>query len=506
MEFFGRRKIYTTANEITAENVVDELNRALGAHYENMLEEDYLYWYRRGRQPVLEREKAIRPEINHKVVVNFANIIVLFKNGYLLMKPANYIARKDSSNLSDDVARLNDYLYLSGKHDADNDVVDWFHTVGVGVLYVEATNDEECPCNCYSLDPRQSFVVYSRRPGNKPMMGVNIVGTRDADGLLTDVTFDVFTDSAIYRVTGEVKISANPSGQPYASMATEVIGAEMNAIGEIPIIEYVYDRNRMGAFEAAMSIQDELNDTQSSRLDGIDQFIQSLMVFYNCQLGEDADGNPITPAYIREAGAIFLKSVGQDKADLKILTEQLDQSQTQVLVDDLFHNICTTACVPFTTHTTAGTSDNVGAVYLRNGWAMTDTSDRNTEELFRESNRRFDRIFTKILRYKTDLDINPADIALQFPRGETENILVKAQAALNLKQLGLAPELVLAKSGVSTDPVSDVEQSKKFIDMMWRNENAGQGNDRVDRGDSVSRERRGDTEDQGERQDSRDGS
>lgn len=495
MEFFGRRKIFTTVDEITADNVVDELNRALGAHFLNMGEEEYLYWYRRGLQPVLNREKSIRPEINHKVVVNFANVIVLFKNGYLLMKPANYIARRESAD-SEKIAKLNDYLYLSGKHDADNDVVDWFHTVGVGVLYVEATGDKECPCSCYSLDPRQSFVVYSRRPGNKPMYGVNIVGVRGRNDLLTDVKFDVITETKIFRLVGEIKYTANPSDEPYAGLATAVVGIEDNVIGEVPIIEYVYDRNRMCAFESAMSIQDNLNDTQSSRLDGIDQFVQSLMVFYNCQLGEDEDGNPITPAYIREAGAIFLKSVGQDKADLKILNEQLDQSQTQVLVDDLFHQICSTACVPFTTHTTSGTSDNVGAVYLRNGWAMTDTADRNTEELFRESNRRFDRIFTKILRFNTDLDVNPADIELQFPRGETENILVKAQAALNLKQLGLAPELVFAKSGVSTDPVSDAEQSKKYIDLMWfgeRNDNAGQGSPDADRTDTVTGERRGNT-------------
>ena len=36
---------------------------------------------------------------------------------------------------------LNEYVKLSGKYEADNQVVDWFHTVGLGVLYVD-TNDE----------------------------------------------------------------------------------------------------------------------------------------------------------------------------------------------------------------------------------------------------------------------------------------------------------------------------------------------------------------------------
>ena len=44
---------------------------------------------------------------------------------------------------------------------------------------------------------------------------------------------------------------------------------------------------------------------------------------------------------------------------------------------------------------------------------------------------------------------------------------MKTQAALNMKQLGFAPELSFAKSGLSNDPISDVETSQKYIDMMW---------------------------------------
>ena len=41
-----------------------------------MMEMDYLYWYRRGDQPVLSRTKTVRPEINNKVVENHASEIV----------------------------------------------------------------------------------------------------------------------------------------------------------------------------------------------------------------------------------------------------------------------------------------------------------------------------------------------------------------------------------------------------------------------------------------------
>ena len=128
--------------------------------------------------------------------------------------------------------------------------------------------------------------------------------------------------------------------------------------------------------------------------------------------------------------------------------------------------VCDIAGIPFTAMMSSS-SDNVGATYLRQGWASADTYARNTEDLFKESNRRFDRIFLKILRLKNMSTLEPSDIELQFTRGEMDNLLVKTQGALNLKQLGLSPEIVLSRSGVSYDPVGDVAKSKKYIDAAF---------------------------------------
>ena len=465
VELFGRRKIFTTTANFDENNIVAELNKILSVHVLNMMEMEYLYWYRRGLQPILNRTKQVRPEINNKLTENHAAEIVAFKNGYFLTQPAFYVSRRDDSSVNDNVKKLNEYLYLSGKQQADNEVVDWFHTVGLGIVYLKANKDKDVPVKAYSLDPRSAFVVYSREPGNPPIMGVNIVISGKTDET-TQAMFDVFTRDKVFRVsggiTGEIITDA-----PIVATAIAVEQVEDNTIGEIPIIEYQYENNRMGAFETVVPMLDAINAIQSNRVDGIEQFIQSLMVFYNCQLGDDENGDPITPSYIREAGAIFLKSIGQDKADLKILSEQLNQTQTQVLVDNLFEKMMNIAGVPMSTNTKASTSDNVGAVFLRSGWGAADTLARNTEDLFKKSNRLFDKVFIKILNAKTDIDINLSDFELNFARNEMDNLLVKTQGALNLKQLGFSPELAFAKSGVSSDPVADVENSRRYIDKVW---------------------------------------
>ena len=462
INFCGRNKIFIPVDEVTEENLVEILIPVLCLHNENVFMENYLYNYRRGIQPILGRKKEIRSDIKNTCVQNVASEIVAFKNGYFLTCPTTYISRKDGK--TDKVNVLNDYLYVSGKHDADNALVDWFHTVGVAALYVES-NEGDVPVKAHALDPRCAFVAYSRRPGNRPVMGVNVVESTDKDGNVISL-IDVFTRTKIYHLRGaELTMykASNLKLTPPIIPATLVVSSDNNIIGEIPIIEYAYDKQRMASFETCLPLLDAINNVQSNRLDGIEQFIQSLMVLTNCSLPDGATSNEV-----RDKGIIELKSDGINQAKVDILSEQLDQSQTQILVDDLLHQVCEIAGMPFTSNTSHGTSDNVGAVYLRNGWQTADTFARNTEDLFKQSNRQFDTIFLKILSNKGIVkDISVYDIDTQFTRNEMDNLQSKVQAALGLKQLGLSPEIVLSRSGISNDPTGDIERSRKYIDVAF---------------------------------------
>ena len=66
-DLFGRLDIYSTFDEITEDNIVNELNSALVYHVMNLLQEEFLYWYTRGVQPILNRTKDVREDILNKV-------------------------------------------------------------------------------------------------------------------------------------------------------------------------------------------------------------------------------------------------------------------------------------------------------------------------------------------------------------------------------------------------------------------------------------------------------
>lgn len=451
---YGRRDIYSGVEEITKDNVIDEVNSALVYHWKNLEEEEYLYWYRRGLQPILKRTKERNTIVLNKVVENHAEEIVAFKNGYFLMEPARYVSRRPGAKSK--VDKLNEYLYRSGKGDVDNALADWFHMVGKAALYIESNKDADIPVRCYALDPRSAFVVYSLRPGNEPLYAVNMVMGADT------VSIDVYTTDSVYRLSGAAKSGNASTEKNFTATASEVQKVESNPLGAIPIIEYRYNSVNMGSFESVVYLLDAINNVQSNRIDGVEQFIQSIAVAVNCQFEDD-----VTADKIRKAGMIALRSVGENKADFRILSEELDQQQTQTLVDDLYDQALRICSMPTTTKGGRSTSDTGQAVIFRDGWEQAAASARNTEDLFKQSNRIFDKIFTDILRAKGLLDIKLIDFELNFVRNETANVQSKAQAMQTMLAAGMHPELAFAKSGISNDPVADLKMSEKYLKMVW---------------------------------------
>ena len=115
---YGRRKIFTDATEITAENVVEEARKAYNVHSINYAEIKKLNEVYRGKTNILTKKKEIRETINHKINENRAYEIVNFYNGYLFGEPVQYVRReKSNEQIADDVVTadinaLNGYAAL----------------------------------------------------------------------------------------------------------------------------------------------------------------------------------------------------------------------------------------------------------------------------------------------------------------------------------------------------------------------------------------------------------
>lgn len=437
---FGRKVIYTAAPAITEQNVKDELSRALSVHALNGADIDYLYRYYRGMQPILWREKAVRPEINNKIIENHAQEIVNFKTGYLFGEPCSYVRRGDDEAASAKIHYLNEIMFAEDKASHDRELAQWMHICGVGVRMVlpdRAGDLDESPIEMDVLDPRLAFVVYHSGFGKKPVMGVKYIV--DSEGSLL---FSIYTPTWYFEIRdGKIERSGP------------------NPLGMIPIFEYALNPERMGAFEAVLPLLDALNNVASNRLDGIEQFVQAIMVFENCDIDEEIY------AKLKEEGALKVKSDPGNPAKVYYMVEQLDQSQTQTLVDYFYEQILTICGMPATMNGGASTSDTGSAVILRDGWQQAEARARDAELMFKKAEKQFLKVVLRICRDARGLDLRLADVEIKFSRRNTDNLLTKTQALLHMLEAHIDPGVAIATCGLWSDPADVAMQSKEYLEQ-----------------------------------------
>ena len=225
----GRRIIKTSVTEITDKNVVDVLRKALATHELNRSEIDYLWKYYRGDQPIRNRVKDVRPEICNKITENRANEIVSFKVGYLCGEPIQYVSRNGGEEIVKQINTLNEYMFAEDKAAQDQELVEWQMICGTAfrlVLPDEPGEEDEAPFELYTLDPRDTFVVYSNEIGNKPLMAVKY--SKDDNEIFH---YSIYTENRYYLVDGDILVESKP-----------------HALDMIPIIEYPGNNARLGSF------------------------------------------------------------------------------------------------------------------------------------------------------------------------------------------------------------------------------------------------------------------
>lgn len=424
----GRRMILTDETEVNIGNVVQILRKALPYHWKNRSEISYLWSYYKGRQPILNRVKEVRPEITNKIVENRANEIVSFKSGYLMGEPLQYVSRGNAENIADAINQLNEFVFAEEKPAKDKELADWFHICGTSFRMVlpdeMAGEDDESPFEIYTLDPRNTFVVYNNGLGNKPILGVKYV--LDENGV---VHYSCYSDHEYFEI-----------------VESKVISYDTHILGEIPIIEYPLNMARIGAFELVIPLLDAINLTDSNRLDGVEQFIQALMLFHNVDISsEDFDE-------LRERGAIKFKDIDpQLKAEINYLVSNLNQGETQTLVDHMYQTVLTICGMP-NRNGGSSTSDTGSAVIMRDGWSAAEARAKDSELMFKKSERIFLKVVLNICRTLADMDLKVCNVEIRFTRRNYENILQKAQVLdLMLKNNKIHPRLAFEHCGLFVD-------------------------------------------------------
>lgn len=400
----GRRKICVDASSVNEKNLLTVLSKALTVHRANAMECTYLYNFYRGIQDIQYKEKLVRPQINNKVMVNIANEIVAFKTAYFNTAPIQYVSAGGEDEVSAAVEALNGYMRAEDKASKDKEICDWFHICGVAprLCLPDSEGEEEgSPACIYTLDPREAFVAYYSGIGRPPVMGV--VLQHDEEG---EEYACVYTPGHYYEVKGQ-----------------EIVVSKKRAVPYIPLVEYINNEARMGAFEVVLPLLNAINTLSSNRVDNVQDFVNAYDVFQNCELQEGQYDELAQGGH----GLNIKTTVPGQEAKVYRIASELKQEGVQKAIDDLYSNVLNICGMPSQGNASGSTSDTGTATIMRNGWYAADSRANDTEKLFNRAERQFLKLFLYICQSTGDLPLKLGDIKIEHTRNNLSNMQSRMQ-------------------------------------------------------------------------------
>lgn len=475
MELFGRKQIFCDKTNIDKTNILEVLGEAYAIHEQNRAEMLYLFEYVKGRQPILDRQKQIRPEINEKIVDNMASEILEFKLGYEFGSSISYVqrARKDIKSrnalfsffkklfTSDEskkedlrVSAINEMMVEECKAAKDLQLAKDVKTCGVGyrLILPKKIKTGVSVFDLLVLNPMNTFVVYSNDAYREPILGVSYFPHRDGS-----VTFGCYTKTSYFKI--EMGITKG---------FEDWFEEKPNTVGMVPIIEYINDYDRMGCFERVIPLMDALNTIDSDRVNDIAQHVQNILWGDNVALDTEQYKK------LRDDGMILTKSEQGRTATLKYLESVLNQSENQTLVDYVKQQILDITNTPSRSELSGGSTGS--ATNMSTGWMAAETDAKEKEQIWSASERRETAVILKIIKDSNEVDadiaeLNLSDIEIKFSRSRTYDLATKCNSLSALIRIGIDPLRAIEVVGLFTDPQQVALDSAERIDRILFKDN-----------------------------------
>ena len=406
-------------DDLTPEKLRDLIaqHRALCVRYEELNN------YYIGLHPIWQQIPKMDFKPDNRLVVNFAKYIVDTFNGYFIGSPVGVNVNKEATK---------EYLEdLSQYNNLDDNNYDLSKKCSIyGHAYELIFVDEEANVGIVQVDPRECFIIYDTSIREKKLFGVRyrINKTQGIEGSISD----------------NEKITYFKENKKGELVFTE---EEYHYFGEVPIVEYVENEEKLGAFEPVETLINAYNKAISEKANDVDYFADAYMKILGEMLEEDDLKS------IRDNRIINLEGTF-DKLVVEFMEKpNADQAQEN-LIDRLQKLIFSIAMVADISDEHFATTSGIALKYKLQ--AMSNLA--STKE------RKFTKAFNERFRIVSNLPNNPLSpddvlgLTYTFKRNTPNNLLEEAEIARSLTGI-ISYETIL-------ENISIISNSKKELDRI----------------------------------------
>lgn len=241
---------------------IEKLQYWLQQHTVDCKRLQYLKDLYEGRHPIQLQPKKEPWKPDNRIICNFAKYIVDTFNGYFIGIPVKTM--HPDAAVAETLEAIQQY---NDQDDNNYELAKYCSIYGNGfeLLYTDETAHI---CTTY-LSPLECFVVYDDSVARKPLYGVRYYRTTD-NALI----------GSIYSQTEEIPFSDAGDGLRFDDPKPHYFGG-------VPLIEYIENEERQGAFEQVESDITAYEKAISEKANDVDYFADAYLLLMGLQVDEE---------------------------------------------------------------------------------------------------------------------------------------------------------------------------------------------------------------------------
>ena len=362
--------------------------------------------YYEGEHSILYRTFEDKSKPNNKLINNFASYIVDVRTGYFTGVPLTYTSENRAY-----LETMKTILEYNDEQDVTSELDKISNTKGHS--YELHWIDETGIPRFKQMNPDELIAVYSADISEEMLYGIRYWEEKHPTDKTVDLYIDIYDNENISHFKVE-KYGKKDS-------ITFNTGFEPHYYGEVPIVEYLNNGERMGSFEDEIPLIDAYNLAESDSINDIQYFNDAYLKGKNLSATEPED-----IAKMKENRFLLVDGDG----DIEWLTKNINDTYLENIKDRVSKDI----------HKFSKTPNLVSEEFISNlsgtairykVWGLEqDTSQK--ERKWNKSVAKRLRLITNIINLKGN-SVNPHDIKVVFNRNLPQNVMELGQMVSQLR-------------------------------------------------------------------------
>lgn len=412
--------------------------------------------YFKGKHQITERTRPTGIK-NNKIVINHPKYITKINVGYFLLNPVEYQLHGEDSKNKDIQKALDELMEVYKKQTIENidkKLAKDDSKYGISYEYIYA-NSQSLPIS-KTVNPKNIILVRDDSMDHEKMYAIVYEAVKKEEGKDDEAEYiGVWTIDTREKKTYKTDLTVN--------------GAVDHAFGEVPVVEYENNDERIGDFYDVISLVDAYNMLCSDRVNDKEALVDALLVIY---------GFSLTDEQIRQSREQRVISAPKktEGAEVTYVTKELNEEQLEILkkaiVDDI-HKISMTPNM--TDENFVGNSSGVAINFKLFPFRINIQDKEAPFELgLMERIRIYNNYLVKTKQSTTTLPIHNIDAV--FKRSLPQNDYETSQMIVNLMGK-VSDETLISQLSYVQDASAELEKKKKEIMDAMKGETTNYGSD-----------------------------